>query len=256
MAESLGRLRILPGISALTDADSVWIQGDVLEEHLANLLRSLPAAERFLITDDGQLTFWDETVPRAKLPTGRWRPLAEWLPVDFPRAAFAAVNEHQINLKLVRSQEVAESNLLRTEWTRWHDYAISAPQIRLNQWSFAASDGNEVLIRGTPLSTLPASKRSVPDSATSATATFVEQFLLMPPIPGQLFVERSCIAIPAGWRPDPQVESESIRQALNLPAESLAVFDVQGAVEMIPEAAFVRATRSAVRLTDEALRAL
>ena len=204
---------------------AVWLRGDNLDDRTSRMLRSLPGAERYLVVSGGNLTGWDETVPRAKLPAGNWMPLSEWLSVHFPVAAFATAVTQRVPLRLVRSDSPIDANLLKLDWPMWRDYAITAPQIRLNQWTFAVSDRHEVLVRGLPLV----------------------------PLPGQLYVEQSGIAIPAGWRLEPQVELAALHEAWNLDANEVVLLSLEGTMQRIPETAFVRATRSAVRLTDGSL---
>lgn len=226
--EIVGRLRLMAGVQILEDGDTLWLRGEELDDQQSRLLRSIPDAERFVVTTDGQLTNWNETVPCERLPAGDWQPLTHWLAVQLPTSAFAANVSRQIPLRLVRSEIPAEANWLRTTWSVWRDYATTAPQIRLNQWSFAVSDSQEVLIRGLPL----------------------------PPIPGGRLVEQSGIALPAGLRFNPSLDSESIRQRLGVPENTLAVFRDEDQMEFVPESAFVRATRSAVRLTEASWRQL
>lgn len=227
-SEAIGRLRLLSGVQILEDVDSIWLRGQDLDEQRSRTLRSIPNAERFLLTPDGQLTKWNETVPCERMPAGEWQPLAQWMSVKLPTPAFGAIVERQVPLRLIRSEVPAEANWLRTTWSAWLDYSTTAPQIRLNRWSFAVSDSSEVLIRGLPL----------------------------PPIPGTRLVEQSGVAIPAGWGFDPPLDSQAIHRILQVPQREFAMFREEGQIEFVPESVFVRATRSAVRLTDVSLRSL
>lgn len=221
----IGRLRLVPGVRVLVKGNDLWLRGEDLDDRVSLILRSLPDAERFLVTTDGQLTAWDESVPRATLPEADWHSLAQWLSVELPTSVFAGRVAQRVSMRLVRSNAVATANLLRTQWPIWRDYAITAPQIRLNPLSFAVSDSGEVLIRGLPL----------------------------PPIPGRSLVEQSGIAISAGWSPDPPLDPASIRLVLKLNPDEIAVFQDDATMDVILESVFVRATRSAVRLTDASL---
>ena len=124
-------------------------------------------------------------------------------------------------LKLVRSSKNRQANLMRTSWERWRTYAITAPAVRLSRLGFAVSENAEVLIRGTPL----------------------------PPIPGRHFLEDNGIIIPIGWQFEPNVGSKVVRQVLKLDATEKALFSEDGSFELVPDTAFVQATRSAVRMT-------
>ncbi len=220
--EALGRLRLLPAVEVLIEADGIWLQGSELNEQTSNLLRSLTEAERYLVLSGDQLARWGETIPRASLPAGTWQPITNWLAVSLPTAAFAPRVEASIPLQLVRSSNPAEANLLRTTWAAWRDYATTTAQFRLNQLSFAASEA-EALVRGVPV----------------------------PAIPGQRFVESAGIAMPAGWKSDPELDAKSTRELLKLTEGTIALFREDGSFESIPDQVFVRATRSAVRMTDD-----
>jgi hypothetical protein len=221
---ALGHLRLIRGVEVLIEADSIWLRGKELNEQISNLLRSLPEAERFLVLSGDQLARWDETIPRENLPAGRWQPIKNWLAVSLPTAAFAPRVDASIPFQLVRSSNPAKANLLRTTWVAWRDYATTAAQLRLNQLSFAASE-REALVRGVPV----------------------------PAIHGQRFVESAGVAIPVGWKSDPELDAKSIRELLKVAEGTVAVFSEDGSYESIPDQAFVRATRSAVRLTDTVL---
>lgn len=223
--ELIGSLTLNREICVCIDDQSLWLLGAGLDDQISGTLRSLPDCERFLVLEDGQLVGWDESVPRLRLPTQPWQTLSEWLSIALPIPVFAGVIEHKISLRLVRTDVPVEANLLRTSWQIWRDYASDAPQIRLNRLSFAVSADREVLISGFPL----------------------------PPVPGQRLVEVDRVAIPAGFRTEPSMDSASIRKLLRLLPEESAVYREDGAVEVVPGAAFVLATRSAVRLTDASL---
>lgn len=222
--EALGHLRLIAAVEVLIVADGIWLRGSQLNEQTSNVLRSLPDAQRYLVLSGDQLARWGEAIPRAKLPEGNWQPIRNWLAVTLPTAAFAPRVEASIPLQLVRSSIPAEANLLRTTWTAWRDYATTAAQLRLNQLSFAASE-SEALIRGVPV----------------------------PAIPGQRFVESAGIAIPAGWKSDPELDGKAIRELLKLADGTIALFREDSSFELIADQVFVRGSRSAVRTTDDKL---
>lgn len=218
---ALGQLRMNPEVLILIETDCLWLRGESLSEQTGNLLRSLPDADRYLVLLEEQLAHWGETVPRARLPAGPWQPISKWLTVTLPTASFAPQVQACIPFQLVRLSVPVEANMLRTTWATWRDYATTAAQIRLNQLSFAASE-SEALIRGTPV----------------------------PPLPGQRYIESGGVAIPLGWRPDPELDAKSIRRLLQVPEGTMALLLEDGRFESIPDHVFVRATRSATRMTD------
>jgi hypothetical protein len=95
--------------------------------------------------------------------------------------------------------------------------------VRLERLTFAASADGRALVRGRPL----------------------------PPIPGTRYYERAGVAVPCGWGWPSWLTAELVRAALVIAPGTLALFSPAGTWEEIPADQFVRATRSAARLTAE-----
>jgi hypothetical protein len=193
-------------------------------------LRQLPAIERYVVQSDQALLAQGALVPRGYLPQGKWLPLQHWLPVVAPQLLFLeyrgeGAKDTSVVLTLIRDQTLREPNLLLTPQVAWSEYAASAPLIRLQRWSFAANDRREALIRGLPL----------------------------PPLPGQRLVESAGVAVEAGWTWSPPVDAAVIRRKQRASSDDLLLLragpDAQAVVEVVPAASFVKASRSAVRLT-------
>jgi hypothetical protein len=68
-----------------------------------------------------------------------------------------------------------------------------------------------------------------------------------------LFVERCGVAAPVGWRVDPPLDAEVLADPFGLAAGDLCLLVDADRVERIGADEFVRATRSAVRLTVKRL---
>jgi hypothetical protein len=177
----------------------------------------------------------DRRVPVAGLPQVSWAPLDAWLAVELPPAAWTADWPAPLELRLVRSAVEREATLLVTDLATWAAYATRAPQVRLERWTFAACEDGRVLIRGTPL----------------------------PPLAGCRCTEVAGVVVPAGWTWTPAVAAPVVRGLLGLSEEAptdmgTRTIDLalclaeERAWEILPAEAFVRATRSAVRLTAEA----
>jgi len=220
---SLGRLRLVPRLSVCEQAEEIWLQGEGGDESLEAALRGLPGGRRFSVLADRQLLADGARVPHGYLPEGPWHPLAEWLGVTLDPAGLAGKIAEGVPVHLVRSSSPRAANVLLLALETWQEYGASAPQVRLERWSFAVSDDKAVIVRGLPL----------------------------PPLPGQAFVEREGVAVPAGWDWSPPVEPAVLRDVLGLTAGDLALLHTDGAWERIPADAFVRAVRSAIRLSGE-----
>jgi hypothetical protein len=155
------------------------------------------------------------------LPEGDWRPLDQWLRVELPLAGLPAGPPGPVAWRLCRDERPRESNLLLATAEAWGIYAATAAQVRLDRWTFAADEQGRVLIRGLPL----------------------------PPIAGQFYCEEEGIAVPAGWRWDPPLAAAVLRAAIGLAGRDLALLGPDGTCSIVREADWVRATRSAARLT-------
>jgi len=218
----LGRLRLLPRLSVWEHGEEVWLQGEGADESLEAALRGLPGARRFSVFPDRQLLAAGSRVPPGYLPEGAWQPLKEWLHVTLEAAGLAGRVGERVSVCLVRSSTPREANVLLTTLDAWKTYGSSAPQVRLERWSFAVSD-EEVIVQGLPL----------------------------PPIPGQVFVDRDGVTVPAGWDWDPPIDAGVLRDVLGLTAGDLALLRPDGRWDRVPADAFVRAGRSAIRLSGE-----
>lgn len=218
---ALGRLRRVLGLRVCDGGGAVWLQGDNLDETLALRLRALPGARRYAVLDTGQLIEAGTRVPCGRLPDGPWPTLPAWLEVHLDPAALAGGVSARLPVCLVRSAVVLGENVLLAALAEWTAYASSAPQLRLERWSFAVNNAGMVVVRGEPA----------------------------PSIPGQRFVEREGVAVPAGWAWEPAVDAVVLRELLGLQTNDLALLHPDGAWEHVPADGFTRASRSAIRLS-------
>jgi hypothetical protein len=141
--------------------------------------------------------------------------------VELPLAALAGEPGSKASLAMVRCHVPKDSNVLWTIASAWHEWALSASQVRLRNLAFAATADSEVVVRGTP----------------------------MPPIKGRRFVECDGVAVEAGWTWSPPLDAGVVREALELARNGLALLHSDGTWDHIPAEAFVHATRSAVRMS-------
>ncbi len=234
-AARLGSLRRTHGLQVCESGGLVWLRGETSDERLEQRLRMIPGARRFSILADRQLQPVGSRVPAGYLPEGPWTPLVDWLAVELPAAGWPGEAPERLTITLVRAAPpdgdgaVAMPTLMLTSLSAWAAYVCTAPQVRLERLTFAADDMGGVLIRGAPL----------------------------PPLPGERFIEREGVAVPLGWQWWPAVEPAVVRAVLAREAPALAENDLalvlaDGSLQRVPADSFVRADRSAVRLTAEA----
>lgn len=230
-AAACGPLRHRPQLEACLAGDRLWLRGQRLDEALTRQLLRLPALCRYTVTTDGALIADGTCVPRGRLPDGRWLPLHCWLPLTPPLARSVrdlppAGAIRPAVLQLVPADALGEPTILLTDLRTWSAYAVQAPLIRLQRWSFAVNDRAEALVRGLPL----------------------------PPIPGRRYVETALVAVEAGWTWSPRLEAAALRESLQLQEGDLALLlrsshSAEVCCEVVPASDFVTATRSAVRRT-------
>jgi len=205
--------------------ERVWLRGrvagDGIDETTDLALRTLPGVRRYDVLPDGQLLPLGKTVPKGYLPKGTWVNLRKWMTIRLPTAGFSGAVSERVGLKLVRCHVPAEANVLLTTSTAWEEYASSAPQVRLDRLAFAVADDSRVVVRGTPL----------------------------PPIRGIRFVQRNALAVPAGWTWTPAVDADVVSELLELERDDLALMHADGSWDCIRGDEFVRASRSAVRIS-------
>lgn len=219
-AAAAAGLRLVPGIEACESGADVWLRGPEGGEELALALRRLPGADRYEVLPGGALRVPGKRVPAGALPAGPWVAAADWAAAEPQAGALPAELTQRVNARLEPAGAERPANLLRVPMAAFAAWAGSAPAARLRALSFAASE-DEALVRGEPL----------------------------PPLPGRAYAESGGIAVPCGRVLLPAAGAAAWRARLALAEGDLALFDDDGSFERIPEAAFVRASRSAARAT-------
>jgi hypothetical protein len=223
---AVGRLWQVADVEVCDLPDQVWLRGPVADEKLRQRLAAVPGARRFDVLSDGQLQPVGRRVPTDRLPDGPWTALRQWLALRLPPAGLAGRSKRRIPLVLVRSTRPAAASVLLTTLDCWEGCAVQAPQVRLDRWRFAAASDGRVAVCGQPL----------------------------PSLPGQRWVEREGIAVPAGWHWSPPVEATVVRAVFGLQAGDLALWQADGTWQRIRAADFLPAGRAAVRASAEGLR--
>jgi hypothetical protein len=220
-------LRLRAGITGCFVGDELWLRGDALDEPLDRVLQRLAPLARYTVADDGDLVLLGNLLPQRKLPPeARWLPLSSLLHAERPTAALPAAPPARVAVTVVRSGGQRPASMLRVSLASWAAYADWAPATRLARLSFAATAGH-ALIAGDPL----------------------------PPLEGMRMWQSGGIVVPCGYSLLPAVDPPTLRRALALNEDDVALFNDDGTWELVPAAAFVPARRSAVRLTALTARA-
>jgi hypothetical protein len=224
-ATTLAAWRLVPGIDVAQAGPALWLRGQHGDEILEAKLAALPARARYDLLTANQLRLAGHRVPSARLPELRWQPLSTWLQVELPVAGLPAINPASTPLRLVRSGEECESELLLTTLAEFKPFAMRTAQVRLARLQFAAAPDGRVLVRGIPL----------------------------PPLPGRRFALHQGVAVPAGFAWRPTVSAEVLARRFGVTGDALVLWNEDGTITRLHGEQFVPATRGAARATEQAL---
>jgi hypothetical protein len=219
-ASAASVLRLRADVLACRAGGKLWLRGQAFDEPLEQALKRLAPAKHFRLESDGSLIPLGRLLPIARLPDGPWVPLKELVIASRPPAALPAQLSNRLSIQIIRSAHERPATLVRTSLKAWVAYAESAPLVRLKSLHFAASD-DDALIRGT----------------------------LLPPLQGIHYYEVGGLVVPCGFTWSPAIDAQTLREVLKLSDGDLALFDDTGRCQQLPATSFVRATRSAARLT-------
>ena len=223
-ASSLSALRLTVGIEVAEVKDSLWVRGQKSGEELHRKLAALPARARYEWLPPNQLRALEQRIPSARMPDAAWQRLDAWLQVEVPSSALPAERPAAVGLRLVRSSDEREAELLQTSVDELAAYAATAPQIRLAPLQFAARSDGSVFVRGTPL----------------------------PPVPGERFVLHGSLAVPSGWHWQPAVGVAAVVRSLGIPEGALVVWHSDGTLVRLHAEQWVPFSRAALRATRKA----
>jgi hypothetical protein len=161
--------------------------------------------------------------PVGRLKKLSWIPVKQFIEVKLPTSAIPGNLTQRYAVSMVTSTRLQEGQALITTLSLWKEYAHAAPEVRLGRLRFALSAHNEVLIMGSPL----------------------------PAIPGKEYWMQEGMLLPAGFDFDIPWLAPLIAGKLNPLKDSIIKFNEDSSWAKIPKDAFMPATRSAVRLTEE-----
>ncbi len=224
-------LRLCAGVEVAETSEALWLRGPESDADLRKRLLSLPTMGRFRPTAGGKLQPEGSLLATEEMPDAAWTPIRSWATPELAPARLPADPVGRVTLRLEPAGDaVRSSNAMLLEFSRWQDWALQAPEARLERLSFAASASGRVLVCGTPT----------------------------PSAPGRYFFEADGVLLPAGMRCVPAVPAAVLRQAWRAGEGDVVLWDEAGA-RVLGRELFVPATRANVRATararEEATRA-
>ena len=197
-----------------------WVRG-IVGDNIPLKIRKLPATASYYLDEAFRLFPIGKNTPVGKLKNLDWLPIANFVEVEFPRAALAGKTKLTQSIRIVPSENTQEGVALLTNLSVWKNFANGAASVRLEKIKYAVSETREVLILGTPLI----------------------------PIPGKEFWKRNQILLPNGFDLEFPVLADVIEQELNPKKDGILLFYEDGRWEKIMNKDFVKGSRSAVRGT-------
>jgi hypothetical protein len=222
---ALAAIRLIGGIQVAEVGKEIWLRGQGGDDSLGGKLSALPANARYEWLKPDQLRRIDQRVPSGRFPTLQWQPLAAWLQVELPVAALPALEPRPVSLRLIRSTDEREPELLLTDIKAFQEFASQVAQVRLERLQFAAAADGRVIVRGKPL----------------------------PPLPGCRFVIHGGVAVPAGYCWEPAISPEVLARRFAVSGAALVLWNEVGTITRLHGEQFMPVSRSAVRATQQAL---
>jgi MoxR-vWA-beta-propeller ternary system domain bpX2 len=219
--ESLGTVRCMPGLQAAVEEDRIWLRGLIANGDPDSSLSKLPLRKTFLLDGQHNLFLAGAATPIAKLPELIWQPVASFVSVEAPVSSLPGKINDSISLRLKTTTEEQPGVALLTSLNSWKSYAEKAPAVRLKNLRFAVSENDEVFITGKPL----------------------------PPLPGREYWNNENLLLPSGYDFEISIVAKLVSQRLHAGTDDVILFDTDASWQCIPASCFIKATRSAIRLT-------
>lgn len=231
------QLRLAPGIECAEAADCYWLRGNCPIDEARDLLRSIPHLKLYSIEVAG-LKLWGNLLVSRPMPTfqpgiaaekpsghllNHFAPLAQVTPLTFPVAAYPSATISKIPLRLLRSAHSRSAAFQVITREQLAELASTAPQVRLDRWTFAIAGDGRVLVHGQPL----------------------------PAIPGKQYWELDGNLIPLGWDCGPSIDGPILSRILGREENQYGLLHEDGTQEVILQTAFVPASRAAIRTSLE-----
>jgi len=215
----LGNIRTFPGLSVRDVDDIIYVRG--ITDNPSIRIKKLPTLNTYTLSKSGELFPIGKSTPVAVLKDLEWIPLQEYIEVAPPVSALPGATDRKYSMALVPSDSERIGTAILTTLDNWKNYAESAPDIRLEKLSFAVSEHKKVVIMGTPL----------------------------PALPGKEFWASERFLIPCGFDFEFPLLKELFQKKITQTNSGRILLSTDGHIEIIPDYNFVKATRSAIRLT-------
>lgn len=214
-------LRDHPDVEVLVLTDAIWLRAQRRDDDLDRAVAAIPDAERFGVDEDGDCRLPQRHIPVAHVPGGSWTNLRELCVPEAPRAALPAEAPAAAALRLERGGDASGANVLIVRFAALARWVSTAAAVRCRPLRFAADARGNALVHGAPVA----------------------------PLPGAAAFEQHGVAVPLGWRLQPQLPPQLVATRLRLRAGDLALFDDRRRCTLVRDEQFAAVTRGAIQAT-------
>ncbi len=217
---ALGAIRGMPGIM-VAENNYLYVKG--IDDAMLNdkRVKQLPVLQSYRLDEEGRMFPLKGFTPVALLPFLQWLPIALFLKIALPVSALPGSISDKLPIRLLQSNGARKGCAILTSLEAWKNYIETTSAARIEHLQFAVAMNGEVLIMGTPL----------------------------PAIPGNELYNEGEVLVPAGYVFEAPLVAGILHKKLNAKKNAVLLFMTSGAWHTIPNASFVKATRSGVRLT-------
>jgi hypothetical protein len=206
-------------VLARREGDAVWLTWEAGDDSILRCVLPIPGVELFALRDD----HWyrpGHSLPSFDVPDlTDGQPLAQIVnPASLADIVAPTGTPLQVRFRLMADGVPRPTTALRCSLTELAKWADDATTRQLRAVRAALCEGNAVLL-GEKLPLLPGATRFWGQS----------------------------VFVPLGYRPDPNLPESSLREALGLPTDELAILSSDG-IDVIDQSVFALLTRAGARL--------
>jgi hypothetical protein len=215
----LAAIRTAPGVLARREGEAVWLSWEEGDDSILGCVLPILGVELFARRDD----HWyrpGHSLPSFHVPDlTDGQPLAQIInPESLAHIAAPTGTPPPVRFRLMPDGVPRPTTALRCSLTELAKWADDATTRQLRAVRAAVCEGNAVLLGGK-----------------------------LPMLPGATRFWGQSVFVPLGYRPDPNLPESSLREALGLAVDELAILASDG-IDVIDQSVFAPLTRAAIRL--------
>ena len=205
-------------LEAMINDDLLWIRYKQDRKDIHTKLKEVPYARLYRSHPKGIIEE-NKLIPDPIVPEGNWQALRNYFELNFSINSTKSQVYDKVELKLVRSSDFNETNFIACQFKDFHDFVIKAAQVRFRGLKFCVDKSGFCYVYGKPA----------------------------PAIKSKGFYIHQQIAIPIGFRLEPNIPAKILKRLQHLNSNEYLIFD-GNRIERLNTAHFKVVTRRTVRL--------